>query len=118
MTTSAQVQTPRTDEVTLGEWEYGRDEDGNYRVAALDYEVLRDRARELERELAGRNEELDSVYRRYKAVVTGTRGSTPDPNPLTDKYKLQYNKITKKIDKVRQFDGLAVESFDPPEECL
>ena len=44
--------TPRTDEVTLGEFEYGRDYDGNYQVAALDYEVLRDTARKLETELS------------------------------------------------------------------
>lgn len=52
--------TPRTDEVTLGEFEYGRDYDGNYQVAALDYEVLRDRARELERE----NNELRVILAR------------------------------------------------------
>lgn len=32
------------------------------------------------------------------------------------KYRLVYNKATKRIDKVRNFDGLAVESFDPPED--
>ena len=33
------------------------------------------------------------------------------------KYRLVYNKTTRKIDKVRNYDGLAVESFDPPIEC-
>jgi hypothetical protein len=53
--------TPRTDEVTLGEFEYGRDYDGNYQVAALDYEVLRDLARQLERDRARLVEALRSV---------------------------------------------------------
>lgn len=46
--------TPRTDAKTLEEFEYHReyDEDGTTKhVAALDYEVLRDHARQLEREL-------------------------------------------------------------------
>lgn len=33
------------------------------------------------------------------------------------KYKLVYNKETKRIDKIRNFDGLCVESFDPPEDA-
>src|SRR5437899_4797372 len=33
------------------------------------------------------------------------------------KYRLVYNKVTKKIDKISNFDGLAVESFDPPTDC-
>ena len=33
------------------------------------------------------------------------------------KYRLVYNKQTRKIDKVSNFDGLAVESFDPPKDC-
>jgi hypothetical protein len=53
--------TPRTDEVTLGEFEYGRDYDGNYQVAALDYEVLRDLARQLERDRARLIEALEQA---------------------------------------------------------
>lgn len=39
------------------------------------------------------------------------------PSRSKEKFRLRYNKATKKIDKVRLFDGLAVESFEPPEEC-
>lgn len=34
------------------------------------------------------------------------------------KYRLVFNKLTKKIDKIRNYDGLVVDSFNPPEELL
>lgn len=47
----------------------------------------------------------------------GTGGSTPNPSPPNAKYKLQYNKLTRKIDRVSLVTGLVADSFDPPEEC-
>ena len=38
----------------------------------------------------------------------------PDDRVESEKHRLAYNTITKRIDKVRNFDGLALESFNPP----
>lgn len=33
------------------------------------------------------------------------------------KYRFVYNKASRKIDRVRNFDGLVMDSFEPPEVC-
>ena len=72
--------TPRTDEVTLGEFEYGRDYDGNYQVAALDYEVLRDHARQLERDCAVLKQAASDVFNLYFDENAILRADLADAN--------------------------------------
>ena len=73
-------------------------------------------------------EEINALYSHWKSdkFYIAVRERWPDiyrslrPGcvsvPRMGKYRLVYNKATRKIDKVSNFDGLAVESFDPPEQ--
>lgn len=41
----------------------------------------------------------------------------PAESPKCSTHRLQYNKLTRKIDRVSLVTGLVADSFDPPEEC-
>jgi len=69
-----------------------------------------------ERLILALHKELESL-RAYAPSLREKREATLNEPRAKGKYRLVYNKATKKIDKVSNFDGLAVESFDPPIEC-
>jgi hypothetical protein len=54
----------------------------------------------------------------WLAVLDAPRPeAAPSNERRPGKYRLVYNKATKRIDKVSNVDGLVAESFDPPEDC-
>lgn len=56
--------------------------------------------------------------RRELAVCLKQSGNWREfPSEHGAKYRLQYNKLTRKIDLISLVTGLVADSFDPPEEC-
>jgi hypothetical protein len=59
--------------------------------------------------------ELDNAIGRLSNLLFTTLSTAEGRKQ--GKYRLVYNKATKKIDKVSNVDGLVAESFDPPHDC-
>ena len=59
---------------------------------------------------------MDPIHFPHEDVIQwmNTLRRQPMPKPA---YRLQFNKATKKIDRVQIGIGLVADSFDPPEEC-
>lgn len=72
---------------------------------AIDLEAMARSLRDACPQLAGELHNLSC-----EMIEFANNGRMPNP------HRLVYNKATKKIDKIRNYDGLCVESFDPPTE--
>jgi ribonucleotide monophosphatase NagD (HAD superfamily) len=60
---------------------------------------------------------MDTVHFPHEEVISLMNSLRRDSNRTGSPVKLIYDKATKKIQKVRQSDGLVIESFDPPSDC-
>lgn len=62
---------------------------------------------------------IDAVIVDASTVEQDALGGKPSQEALpASTTRLVYNKFTKRIDRVRNFDGLVMDSFEPPLEGL